>query len=163
MRLPLTSLLAILALLTAFLCALPAANAASAANKGVSADNGWAPPSVSADMGAGYLTITNHGAVDDLLTGAESDCCAAVEVHEDFLEGGVSHMRRIERLVIAAHKTVAFEPKGRHLMLIDLKAPLTEGGHFTVTLHFAHAPDAKVPFIVSQARLLEALKSPRAN
>ncbi|MEJ0010491.1 MAG: copper chaperone PCu(A)C [Alphaproteobacteria bacterium] len=71
------------------------AGAAHAAD--MAASNAWAPPSSAADTAVAYLTLSNHGA-DDTLKGADSPCCAHVELHTMDMTGGIMRMRRLDRL-----------------------------------------------------------------
>ena len=49
-------------------------------------------------------------------------------------EGGVMRMRRVDSLDLPAGKTVALEPGGYHVMLLDINRPLKAGEHVAVTL-----------------------------
>jgi copper(I)-binding protein len=68
-------------------------------------------------------------------------------------------MRRVSPIVIAAQESIVMKPGGYHLMLIDLKQPLKDGEKFTVQIGLKDGQTTSVDFVVSQARLLEALKS----
>lgn len=53
--------------------------------------------------------------------------------------GGVTGMTQVMRVDIPAGSTVAFEPGGNHLMLMDLVQPLVAGQSFAVQLQFERA------------------------
>jgi periplasmic copper chaperone A len=101
----------------------------------------WAratPPGAKA--GGGFLTITNTGDEPDRLVSASTPEAAIGEVHEMKVEDGVMTMRPLaDGLAIPAHDSVTLAPGGFHLMFINLKAPLAEGGKMPVTLTFEKA------------------------
>jgi copper(I)-binding protein len=61
------------------------------------------------------------------VTGVQSPIASHAMIHETTVQGGQSRMRPHERLVVAPGTTVKFEPGGLHVMLHDLKQPLTVG------------------------------------
>lgn len=98
-----------------------------------------------AKVGGGYLTIENKGTAPDRLVGGLSDVAAKVELHEMNMANGVMTMRPVDGgLEIAPGKTVALAPGGYHLMLVGLKAPLTQGQSVPVTLTFEKAGPVKL-------------------
>jgi len=98
-----------------------------------------------AKIGGGYLTIENRGTAPDRLIGAATDAAAKVEVHEMAMNNGVMTMRPLENgLTIEPGKTVKLAPGGDHLMLMDLKAPLSKGDKLSITLEFEKAGKVKV-------------------
>ncbi len=74
-----------------------------------------APPG--RDVTAAYLRIHNPDAEDLTLVAAASPAAGRVELHEHRREDGMMRMRQVERVVVPAGETVAFEPGGLHLML----------------------------------------------
>jgi copper(I)-binding protein len=89
-------------------------------------------------VGVGYLTLRNVGAQPRVLQSASSPVAAGVEFHETRRgDQGLSQMRPLGDLSIAAGSTLRFEPNGRHLMLVGLKAPLVAGQRVPLTLRFA--------------------------
>lgn len=95
---------------------------------------------------AGYLTLTSP--VDDTVTGATSDCCATVELHEMTMDGDTMHMQKVDRIAMKAGEPVTFEPMGYHLMLIGLKQQPKVGGHIPVTFTFESGATAEAMFAV---------------
>jgi copper(I)-binding protein len=106
------------------------------------------PPGVS--VGAAYLVITG-GDKDDRLTGASSERAEMIELHEVVEEGGVAKMRSTEAVHIPAGKRVELAPKGRHLMLMGLDAPLVTGQTYTLVLEFAESGEQRVTVTVREA------------
>jgi len=90
-----------------------------------------------AEVGAGYMRISNGTASSVRLIGGETPASATVEVHMMSMDNGVMRMRPAsEGLEIPAGSDVTLEPGGFHLMLIGLKAPLSEGAGVPLTLVF---------------------------
>ena len=119
---------------------LPAAQAHEYERGSLKVHHPWArptPPGVT--VGAAYLTIQNRGARADTLTAFSTPAAARVELHETRMEGDMMRMRPIARLDIPARGSVAAEPGGLHLMLIDLKQPLVLGQRIPLRLRFARA------------------------
>ncbi|WP_304638716.1 copper chaperone PCu(A)C [Pseudomonas sp.] len=92
-----------------------------------------------APTGAAYLTIHNRGAAGDRLIGVQTPAAGHAELHEHVHQDGLMKMQKLESISIDAGEEVSFEPGGYHVMLFDLKQPLTEGTPFPLTLHFEKA------------------------
>ncbi|MBS1200162.1 MAG: hypothetical protein H6R27_840 [Proteobacteria bacterium] len=114
--------------------------AGPAAAAGPTVTQAWAratPPG--ATVAAVYLAIDNAGGAADRLVSVSTAVADRAEVHATVREGDVVRMRRIEPLDIGAGERVAFEPGGRHLMLMGLQAPLVQGSRIAITLEFEKA------------------------
>ena len=89
---------------------------------------------------AAYLSIRNHGAMDDQLLAVESSLARKTELHTMEVTNGVMKMRQIDGgIAIPAGKTIQLAPGGLHVMLIGLKAPLNADENYQVTLVFEKA------------------------
>ncbi len=112
---------------------LLAANAAAQAGP-VTVSEPWARASVPGQqVGAAYMNITSSAAAE--LVKAESPAAGVVEIHTMRMRDGVMEMRMLESLPLPAGQTVRLEPGGLHLMLFDLRAPLSAGQEIAVRLH----------------------------
>lgn len=101
----------------------------------VSIQNAWArPTNKGQQVGAAYMTLTSNQDVS--LVKAVSDVTKSVEIHSMSMQKGVMKMRMLETLPLAAGKPYKLEPGGFHLMLFDLKKPLTEGEQVNFELTF---------------------------
>lgn len=133
------------------LALLLAASAAVAAKSGgVRVENAWtrAVPAV-APVAGGFLTVVNDGDGADRLLRIETDIAQRVEIHQMRNDGGVMRMRALpEGVVVPAHGRVELKPGGYHLMLIQPKRALVEGGRFEATLVFQRAGRVKATFDV---------------
>ncbi|MGE6605553.1 copper chaperone PCu(A)C [Halomonas sp. NPDC076908] len=101
----------------------------------------WAratPPGAAA--GGGFLTITNHGSVDDRLVGASAAITDQVEIHTMEMVGDVMRMQHLPGgIEIPAGETVTLAPGGLHLMFMALPSPIEEDQPIPLTLEFQHA------------------------
>ncbi len=120
----------------------------------------WARPTVAGQAaGGGYLRIVG-GAVADKLVSASSEVSGRVELHSMTMDGNVMRMRQIDSIEIPAGKTVELQPGGLHLMFMDLKAPLSNGASFPLTLRFEKAGELK---LAVKVQIAPAVAAPAAE
>jgi copper(I)-binding protein len=105
----------------------PAPRTAAVPQTALVAQDAWLRATPGADIAAAYLTLRNVSTTAVTVTGVESPIAAHAMIHETKVEGGQSKMRPHEQLVVAPGATVKLEPGGLHVMLHDLKQPLTVG------------------------------------
>lgn len=119
------------------------AAAASAQNTApVAVDGAWARASVPGQKATGaFMRLTARDATR--LVRVESPAAGVAEVHEMKLEGGVMKMRAVPGVDLPAGQAVELKPGGYHVMLMDLKAPLSKGGTVPITLVFRDAKGAE--------------------
>ena len=97
--------------------------------------NQWARASNDGqDVSAAYMTIVSNE--DTSLIAIDSDVADVIEIHSMSMENGVMKMRMLDTLDLIAGKPTELIPGGFHLMLFDLKKPLTAGKEAHFTLHF---------------------------
>jgi copper(I)-binding protein len=120
----------------------------------ITVEQAWARPSPKmAAAGAAYMIINNSGGEADKLTSASTDAAEVIELHESFMDDNdVMKMRPVEGGVIEipAGGSVALEPGGLHVMMINLESPLEEGNAITLNLQFEKAGDISIQVPVSQ-------------
>jgi len=124
---------------------------AAHAEDGPVVSDAWAratPPGV--EVGAAYLVIQG-GSRPDRLVGASSERADMVHLHDVVEEDGVAKMRSTESVEIPAGQRVELAPKGRHLMLMGLAAPLVAGQTFAIVLRFADSAEQTVTVTVRAA------------
>lgn len=92
------------------------------------------PTNPGQEVGAAYMTLTS--ANDTNLVSIESDASNSVEIHNMTMENGVMKMRMLETLPLKAGVAYKLTPGGFHLMLFDLKNPLTEGKEVNFVMTF---------------------------
>lgn len=107
---------------------------------GVRVDDPWCRPTPNgARVGACYMTLTADGA-NDRLVGVSSALAGDVQVHEMKMADGMMSMAELPNgLPLPAGQAVTLKPGSTHLMLMELKEPLTEGGVASLTLTFEKA------------------------
>jgi periplasmic copper chaperone A len=136
-----------------------AADATTAPAASIEVTAAWARTSPKvAGAGALYMAIANAGGVDDALVGVSVDPSVAkmaalhetVAVPADTTTGTAGtgetlmEMRPVDRIVAPANGSVALEPGGYHVMLMELAEPLVVGNTFDVTLSFEASGDVQV-------------------
>lgn len=99
---------------------------------------GEVPPS--SPVAAAYMTIKNEGTADDRLLSVTSSISGNTMIHQTVVdEEGVASMNMIDALVIPAGEGVVLKPGGTHIMLMDLKEPVTGKGKIELDLKFENA------------------------
>ena len=98
----------------------------------------------SAKVGALYLTVANAGAEADRLLGVSTEVAERCELHLSGTSGEVMSMQMVDQVEVPAGGSASFAPKGAHVMLMGLKAPLKKGTSYSAILHFEKAGDVTV-------------------
>ena len=105
------------------------------ANHSVAVLDAWARANAPGQtVGAAYMTLIS--AQDSTMVKVESDIAGTVQIHSMSMDNGVMKMRMLEELPLPAGKAEKLAPGGFHLMLFDLKKPLTAGESVKLTLTF---------------------------
>ena len=144
------------------LCLAPACVSASDAATATVADvdaacaprvvEGWVrPPPMPMPMMAGFARIENpcDGAV--AVTGASSAAFGSVELHETTVVDGVSRMREVAELPVAAGGEAVLRPGGLHLMLMRPVSPLAAGELVRIDFSLADGRSVGADFEVRAA------------
>jgi copper(I)-binding protein len=110
----------------------------------------WARSTSTSDLTAGgFFTIVNKGAAADRLVAVSSPVVSRIEIHAIKVVGADIAMRPLENgIAIPADSTVTLKPRGYHLMMIGLKAPVAVGATVPVTLVFEGAGAVDVELTV---------------
>jgi hypothetical protein len=72
-------------------------------------------------MSAAFMSISNSGKDDIVLTSVSLEGAGSVEIHTHSHQDGVMRMRQLHELTIKAGETVVLEPGGMHLMIFAIK------------------------------------------
>lgn len=131
--------------------ALSIAAVAAQAGDAPTVSGAWSratPPGV--EVGAAYMVIQG-GDRADRLVGASSERADMVHLHDVVEEDGVAKMRSTEEVEIPAGQRVELAPKGKHLMLMGLDAPLVAGQTYTLVLRFAESGEQTITVTVRPA------------
>jgi len=123
-------------LLVAFVAdaAAPASTPAAAADCLVLRDGWIRLPPAPRPMLAGFGRIANGCSKEQVVVAVRSPRFGDVSLHETQLVDGVSRMRGLERLPIAAGGEAMLQPGGMHLMLMQPGAVLAEGERVPLVL-----------------------------
>ena len=97
----------------------------------------------------GYFTAQNNTAREVVISGASSDACGMLMIHQSSNKGGMSGMHMMVDVKVPAGGRIAFAPGGYHLMCEQPKMKI--GGKVPVTLHLAGGNSATVAFEVRGA------------
>lgn len=93
----------------------------------------------------GYVTIVNHGAIDDRLIGVSADFAQRSELHTMEHVDGVMKMREMPNgAPLPAGGELILKPGGMHLMFMGVDHALAPGTMKSVTLHFENAGEMTV-------------------
>jgi len=111
-------------------------------------DHPWATATPQgAQVGAGYMKITNESTQSDRLVAITSTVAGKVAVHASVREGHVIKMRPLDKgLEIKPGETVELRPEAMHIMFEGLRAPLVAGTPVKATLVFEKAGSIDVDF-----------------
>ena len=86
-----------------------------------------------------FLTIANHGDQPDRLVDARSDAAEVVELHETVKDGDMMRMVHMpDGFELPPGETVELMPGGKHVMLLNVTAPMAAGDEIQVELVFEH-------------------------
>ncbi len=129
----------ILAALVALALSFMIPETALAGSEDVVIESPWARASIGTTRpGVAYMMLRNTGSEPVTVTSIATPIAMMAEIHRTATnDKGVSTMAPAGRITIAAGETVALEPGGRHAMLMQLQAPMTEGETFPLTITFA--------------------------
>ncbi len=109
----------------------------------VSISDAWVrPTNPGQEVGAAYMTFLSKQ--DMTLVSIESSVTDSVEIHNMTMENGVMKMRMLENLALKTGAPYKLAPGSFHLMLFDLKKPLTVGKQVRFTLHFKSTAKSNV-------------------
>jgi copper(I)-binding protein len=97
----------------------------------------------------GYFTVQNNTAREVIITGASSDACGMLMMHQSSNKGGMSGMAMMEKISVPVGGIVRFAPGGTHLMCEQPNMKI--GSKVPVTLHLAGGNSVAVAFEVRGA------------
>lgn len=105
----------------------------------------WARPAPAGGTSALYMTLVNGTTVTDTLKRVDMALADTTEIHETYQkEENVMGMRPIGPVPIAPKSRITLEPGGRHIMLLNLRSPLTADSTASVTVTFANAGSRRI-------------------
>jgi copper(I)-binding protein len=103
-------------------------------------------------VSAGYMTLVNSGSTADRLLSVSASWAGMIDIHNTTLDGGVMRMREMQDgVAVPANSRVELKPRGMHLMIMQLSAPLEAGRSMPLLLQFEKAGTLKVALRVEPA------------
>jgi copper(I)-binding protein len=97
----------------------------------------------------GYFTAQNNTRHDIAITGASSDGCGMLMIHQSSNKGGMSGMDMVEEVSVPAGGKIAFAPGGYHLMCEGPKMKI--GAKVPVLLNLSDGTAVAAAFTVKGA------------
>jgi copper(I)-binding protein len=108
--------------------------AAQAASPTVTVTKPWIRYLLPSLPAAGYMTLSNSGNTDAVLTGAASPACGMLMLHKSQDDSGMAMMMDVRTITVPANGSVTFAPGGYHLMCMQPKMNI--GDRLPVVLSF---------------------------
>ncbi|MDX8394509.1 MAG: copper chaperone PCu(A)C [Mariprofundales bacterium] len=90
------------------------------------------PPGL--DITAAYMTIYNPSKQPITIIELQSPRAKKVEMHENISHNGMTHMQRINSIIIPQNGEISFSSGGKHLMLMGINETLKSGQKIQLTL-----------------------------
>ena len=96
-------------------------------------DDAWVRATVAGQPSTGaFMHITSN--TDSKLVEVRSPVARTVQIHESKMQNDVMSMKPVAAVALPAGKSVAIEPEGYHVMLIDLVNQVKAGDQVPLTL-----------------------------
>ena len=108
---------------------------------------------------AAYMEIHNTDEHDYRLVAVVSKAARLVQMHTVEEMDGVARMQQVDYIDVVANDTVALQPGGYHIMLIDLAQPLEPGDEIAFTLVYNDGSRTDLSVPVRDARTMPELGS----
>jgi copper(I)-binding protein len=121
------------------------------AASGVSVQKPWMRLIIKSRPAAGYFTLNNNTGSPVELTGAASNACGMLMLHQSKTVNGIEKMLPVKSVSVPAHGTLSFAPGSYHLMCMSPKSAMTVGATVPVTLKFADGKTITAQFPVKGA------------
>jgi copper(I)-binding protein len=111
--------------------------------------DGWVRvPPAGLPMAAGFARFDNGCDTAATIVSASSPAFEETTVHATRIENGISRMRAVPELRVAAHSAAEFEPGGLHLMLMRPKHALHAGDKVPVEFRLQDGRVVRAEFTV---------------
>ena len=120
-------------------------------------DDAWVRATVAGQPSTGaFMHITSS--TDSKLVEVRSPVARTVQIHESKMQNDVMSMQPVAAVALPAGKSVAIEPEGYHVMLIDLVNQVKAGDQVPLTLIVENSKGVKELIEVkAEARALNSM------
>lgn len=123
-------------------------SAAVTSAAGITVNDAWVRPTVAGQKSTGaFMKLTAKETAK--LVSVSSPVAGVAEIHEMKMEKDIMKMASIPSLSLPSGKTVELKPGGFHVMLMDLKSPITNNSKVPLILHFQDAKGVKSQMEIS--------------
>lgn len=116
------------------------------------------------DTSGVFFIVKNAGGADKLVGAwVDAELAGEVQLHETRVHGTTSQMHQVESIEVPANGQAELKPGSYHVMLLDVKKPLSEGETIQVRLSFEKAGEMTIDVPVMQigmAGSMDAAGSP---
>ncbi|AMB79668.1 MULTISPECIES: copper chaperone PCu(A)C [Pseudomonas] len=121
-------------------------------------DDAWVRATVAGQPSSGaFMHIT--ASTDSKLVEVKSPVAKTVQIHESTMKNDVMSMQQVPSVALPAGKTVAIDPEGYHVMLMDLKGQIKEGDNVPLTLIVEDSKGVKEAIeVTAKARALNSMQ-----
>jgi len=117
----------------------------ASAGEGLKVEQLWARASLAGVRnGIVYGRLADAGGASVELVSASTPVADHVEFHVHSVTAGVMAMRSLDEIKVEPGQVMTLQPGGKHMMLIDLKRPLTAGQSFPLILKLADGDSVTV-------------------
>jgi copper(I)-binding protein len=89
-------------------------------------------------ISSSYMVIENKGEKTVTLLGASSSISPRIEIHQHTMRDGMMRMRKLGSIDINPKERVKLQPSGLHLMIFDVKKPLSAQENIKLILNFSN-------------------------
>jgi periplasmic copper chaperone A len=116
----------------------------------------WArAATTAANVGGGFFTVENKGDEADRLIAVSTPAAETVEIHAIKVVGPDIKMRPVTNgLAVPARTTITLKPRGYHLLMKGLMAPLVVGSKVRAVLTFEKAGTRSIEMDVQASGLV---------
>ncbi len=111
----------------------------------------WAAVAAAGKSSPVYMTLTNSGIEPDRLVAVEAKAAGRVEIQKAKKGSGATSYETIAAVELGAKKTVAMQPGGLRILLIDLKEPLRHEYTLPMTLVFERAGRVEIQAVIQKS------------
>lgn len=129
--------------------ALLIVSAGSALAGGISVEKPWMRLIIKSRPAAGYFTLHNGTNKAVELTGASSNACGMLMLHQSKEQNGMDTMMHVKNVTVPAGGEVTFAPGGYHLMCMHPQSSMVVGKSVPVKLEFANGQSVTTQFPVT--------------
>lgn len=103
----------------------------------IAIEDPWVRPELPGGASAMYFRIANGTTAADTLVEVRTPAADSISIHETVQRGDTTRMQPVGPVPVPAQERVAFEPGGRHIMLMELNQSLDVGNNLIVDVSFA--------------------------